>query len=179
MNEEKICFIICTNDAFQMRECRLYIENLELPEGFELEIQEIRNAPSMAEGYNRGMHQSDARYKIYLHQDVLIVYKRFLFEIINIFQKQPQTGMLGMVGNTKITKEITPWADGAVRIGGVSADIIEKTVNTNFGKAKQPAQNVIFIDGLLMATQYDIEWREDLFQGWDMYDLSQIGRAHV
>ena len=153
-----------------MRECRLYIENLELPEGFELEIQEIRNARSMAEGYNRGMHQSDARYKIYLHQDVLIVYKRFLFEIINIFQKQPQTGMLGMVGNTKITKEIAPWADGAVRIGGVSADIIEKTVNANFGKAKQPAQNVIFIDGLLMATQYDIEWREDLFQGWDMYD---------
>lgn len=173
MNEEKICFIICTNDAFLMRECRLYIENLELPEGFELEIQEIRNARSMAEGYNRGMHQSDARYKIYLHQDVLIVYKRFLFEIINIFQKQPQTGMLGMVGNTKITKEIAPWEDGAVRIGGVSADIIEKTVNANFGKAKQPAQNVIFIDGLLMATQYDIEWREDLFQGWDMYDLSQ------
>ena len=57
MNEEKICFIICTNDAFLMRECRLYIENLELPEGFELEIQEIRNARSMAEGYNRGMHR--------------------------------------------------------------------------------------------------------------------------
>ena len=107
MNEEKICFIICTNDAFLMRECRLYIENLELPEGFELEIQEIRNARSMAEGYNRGMHQSDARYKIYLHQDVLIVYKRFLFEIINIFQKQPQTGMLGILDSRKRDEDTT------------------------------------------------------------------------
>ena len=27
------------------------------------------------------------------------------------------------------------------------------------------------VDGLLMATQYDIPWREDLFDGWDFYDL--------
>ena len=24
-----------------------------------------------------------------------------------------------------------------------------------------------------MATQYDLPWREDLFQGWDFYDASQ------
>lgn len=29
------------------------------------------------------------------------------------------------------------------------------------------------IDGLLMATQYDIPWREDLFDKWDFYDVSQ------
>lgn len=29
------------------------------------------------------------------------------------------------------------------------------------------------IDGMLMATQYVIPWREDLFDGWDFYDLSQ------
>lgn len=29
------------------------------------------------------------------------------------------------------------------------------------------------IDGLLMATQYDIPWREDLFDGFDYYDVSQ------
>ena len=29
------------------------------------------------------------------------------------------------------------------------------------------------IDGLIMATQYDIPWREDLFQGWHFYDISQ------
>lgn len=29
------------------------------------------------------------------------------------------------------------------------------------------------VDGLLMATQYDVPWREDLFDGWDFYDLSQ------
>jgi hypothetical protein len=29
------------------------------------------------------------------------------------------------------------------------------------------------VDGLLMATQADIPWRDDLFKGWDFYDVSQ------
>ncbi len=29
------------------------------------------------------------------------------------------------------------------------------------------------VDGFLMATQYDIPWREDVFNGWDYYDASQ------
>ena len=29
------------------------------------------------------------------------------------------------------------------------------------------------MDGLLIATQYDIPWREDLFKKWDFYDVSQ------
>ena len=28
-------------------------------------------------------------------------------------------------------------------------------------------------DGLIMVTQYDLPWREDLFQGWHFYDVSQ------
>ena len=29
------------------------------------------------------------------------------------------------------------------------------------------------VDGFIMATQYDLPWREDLFDGWDYYDISQ------
>ena len=28
------------------------------------------------------------------------------------------------------------------------------------------------IDGLLMMTQYDVPWREDIFDKWDFYDAS-------
>lgn len=37
----------------------------------------------------------------------------------------------------------------------------------------QPFLSVQAIDGLFMATQYDIPWREDLFQGFHFYDVSQ------
>ena len=35
------------------------------------------------------------------------------------------------------------------------------------------AIDVEAVDGLFIATQYDIEWREDLFTGWHLYDSSQ------
>ena len=37
----------------------------------------------------------------------------------------------------------------------------------------RPYIDVEAIDGLIMITQYDIPWREDLFQKWDFYDVSQ------
>ena len=29
------------------------------------------------------------------------------------------------------------------------------------------------IDGIFMATQYDVSWRSDLFKEWHFYDISQ------
>ena len=34
-------------------------------------------------------------------------------------------------------------------------------------------ETVEAVDGLLMMTQYDVNWRQDLFHGWDFYDVSQ------
>ena len=34
-------------------------------------------------------------------------------------------------------------------------------------------EKVRAIDGFIMVTQYDLVWREDLFQGWHFYDVSQ------
>lgn len=173
MNQNKICFIICTNNKFLIRECRLYIDQLNIPPGYEVETIEIWDAKGMAEGYNRGMAQSDAKYKIYLHQDVLIINHNFLEDILLLFRSNPNLGMLGMVGNSMLSKEVTPWGTGAKRIGDLYADVINNSVRSYFGTADRDYQNVIVIDGLLMATQYDLTWRADLFQGWDMYDLSQ------
>ena len=33
-------------------------------------------------------------------------------------------------------------------------------------------QEVEACDGLFLATQYDVPWREDLFTGWHLYDTS-------
>ena len=39
-------------------------------------------------------------------------------------------------------------------------------------KEQQPVE-VEALDGLLLATSRDVRWREDLFDGWDFYDVSQ------
>lgn len=83
-NPNKICFIICVNNDFWFRECVRYIEWLDVPEGMEIEILEIREAASMTAGYNEGMNSTDAKYKVYMHQDAFII-NRFLFMISCLF----------------------------------------------------------------------------------------------
>ena len=56
VNENKICFLICVNDNLFFEECVRYIQWLEVPDGVDVEILEIREAGSMASGYNEGMN---------------------------------------------------------------------------------------------------------------------------
>ena len=86
MNDKKICFIMCVNDKLYEEECIRYIQKLNVPEGYEVEQLSIWDAPSMAAGYNEGMRQSDAKYKVYMHQDVFIRDSRFLEKTLRIFK---------------------------------------------------------------------------------------------
>ncbi len=43
----------------------------------------------------------------------------------------------------------------------------------DYGSPQGGHLKVVMVDGLLMATQTDIPWREDLFRGWHFYDASQ------
>lgn len=174
MDSRKISFIICCNEPLYLKECELYINRLHVPDGYAIDIHAITGAASMAEGYNRGMEESDAKYKVYLHQDVFIIHKDFLKETLSYFEDHPEIGMLGMVGTKRLPPNgcmwTTPMRTGAVRC------CIFRTDDEYFDipiPASRPLSRVQAIDGLLMMTQYDIRWREDLFTGWDFYDVSQ------
>ena len=45
-------------------------------------------------------------------------------------------------------------------------------------KQNKPYTEVEAVDGLFIATQYDVKWREDIFDGWDFYDISQSEEFH-
>lgn len=171
-NEKKFCFIICTNDELQMRECELYLSLLKVPEGYECEFITISDAKSMTSGYNEGMNASDARYKIYMHQDTFIVDPLFLERLLRIFKKDKKTGMVGIVGAERLSKDGVMWHEE--RCGNfyrldshISAGV------DGFVHLKKGNREVEVIDGFLMATQYDLPWREDILNGWDFYDVSQ------
>ena len=170
MNEKKICFILCTNSELYEKECISYIERLNVPEGYELEICPVKRASSITSGYNQAMKGSDAKYKVYLHQDVFIVYADFIKEMLQLFQNK-EIGMIGMVGNLEIEKNAVMWY--GKRVGMIHSNSVYFADSYLFGKVKGKYQAVSAIDGLLMATQYDILWREDIFKGWDFYDISQ------
>lgn len=173
MNEHKFCFIICANKERFLEECLWYIDQLSVPEGYECECRVAQNAKSMTSGYNRVMAESDAKYKIYLHQDVFILNRNLLQDLLNIFQ-DPVIGMVGAVG----MRDFLAGAEYTLNwdVGGA-----EVSVGTNSryliigdkGEGTGGLAEVVCIDGILMATQYDLPWEEEAFDGWDFYDISQ------
>lgn len=172
MNDKMFCFIICSNDTLYTQECLYYINQLNVPEGYHLDVLTIEDARSMTAGYNEGMHYSDAKYKVYLHQDVFIINRDFIQDCLNLFRQDEKIGMIGNVGAKKLHESGVMWR--GIRCGKIySTNIFESTLNSFDEEVEKNYEEVEVIDGLLMVTQYDIEWREDLFDKWDFYDCSQ------
>lgn len=176
MNEKKFCFIICTNSMMYLEECVGYIDKLIVPQGFEVQILEIKEAVSMTGGYNEGMKATDAKYKIYMHQDVFILYPYFLFAILDIFGNDHSIGMIGMVGAEKMSADGVMWH--SCEVGNEYYEQKDKEqeespyVSYRYN-LRDGFWTTEVIDGLMMITSVDVTWREDLFDGWDFYDTSQ------
>lgn len=174
MNEKEICFILCTNDPRYAEECMYYIRHLIVPEGYEIDILTVEDAKSMTAGYNEAMQYSQAKYKVYLHHDTFIVNPNFIRDMLAVFRLDERIGMFGMIGAPKMPENGTMW--DAERVGMIYEGHIFETallMNQQASAIDDAYWEVEAIDGLLMVTQYDIPWREDLFTGWDFYDASQ------
>lgn len=170
MDENKVCFIICVNNQLFFEECARYIQRLVIPEGMSVELLEISGAKSMASGYNEGMNSSNAKYKIYMHQDAFILNKYLIRDIVFMFKRDISIGMVGLEGVRNMPGEGIMWLGERVP-GHYEVEKDWEEYYDDIEKAEW--EEVEAIDGVLMATQYDIPWREDVFDGWDFYDASQ------
>lgn len=172
MNENKICFITCVNNKDEYDRCIYSIKQLNVPQGFDVEFISITDATSMTMGYNKAMNQTDAKYKVYLHQDVFIINKDFIYNFLEIFNEDKNIGIIGFAGSKFIPTNAIWWESnenyGKVydSCTGIMRELVFNEVNNNF-------EEVQCIDGFMMITQYDIEWQEDVFDGWHFYDISQ------
>lgn len=170
MNQKQISFIMCVNDEQEFHEACYYIHRLHIPDGYHIDVIPVRNASSMTAGYNTAMNISAAKYKVYLHQDTFILDQNFIFNILKIFLSNDTIGMIGCIGRDHAPlniHDIANWNTGAIYH---NLNIPNKL---DFVSACTSFAEVEVLDGLLLATQYDIPWRDDLFDGWDCYDMSQ------
>lgn len=168
MNTERIAFIICVNDEKSYEECVFYINRLWVPDGYEVEIFAIREAESIYRAYNYAMQQSDAKYKIYMHQDVLLIKQNILLQLVDMFKKNQKIGMIGLLGGTNLPENRRFYRSWDA--GNVLGCNDKKAFWNALG---EDATRVWAVDGMFMMTQYDIPWREDVLDGWDFYDFSQ------
>ncbi len=170
-NDKKVCFIICTNNEQYLSECLLYLNMLEVPEDYEIDVLTIEGAKSMAAGYNEAMNSSDAKYKVYIHQDTFICDRHFITKLLNVFSQDEKIGIVGTIGSKNLPKDGVMWH--GKRVGNFyRLDEIKKRRTVNIEKVVNGYEEVEVVDGLLIATSVDIPWREDILTGWDFYDVS-------
>ena len=175
--ENEIVFVICTNDDDYLDECRYYIEKLRMPEGVSVSVVPIRNPQSMTSGYNDALKQAKAKYKIFLHQDVFIVNRDFINEIISCFNKDDNIGIIGIAGTRKLINA-QAWSSldvgGCYSIGtfsGLGLVGVKPDISDPVGEYEEAD----YVDGMLMATSCDIDWDERI-DAFHFYDLSQCIR---
>ena len=173
MDEKKIAIILCVNNDTYFEECLYYLNKLTIPEGYQVDLYDVRDAASIYEGYNEGMNASDAKYKLYIHQDVFILDPDALINSINFFKEHPKCGLLGVVGGS--TKPSDRFFYLSWDRGNVIFTTGEEYKHSDHSKA---AEEVYAVDGMFMMTQYDLPWRSDILDGWDMYDFSQSIEFH-
>lgn len=172
MNINRICFITCVNDESLYEKSLYNINKLHRPIHFEFEFIGIRNAKSMAQGYNEAMNMSQAKYKVYLHQDVLIINPSFVIELLKAFEGDENLGLIGLIGSKRLP-ESGIWWESEEKVGKLIDSHTGCLQLLDFQSSEIPIEYVKVVDGLLIATQYDLCWREDIFTGWHFYDLSQ------
>ncbi len=169
--ENKMAFITCVNNDEVYKECLFYLGQLVVPEGMEIEFIPVYHAESMTSGYNQAMKSSDAKYKVYLHQDMFLLNRNFIRDCLACFESGKEIGMLGIWGGNQHLPDgafLKRWNVGRTYACNASYAF---ELKGNFDR--EPYCEVLAVDGMLMVTQTDIWWREDIFTGFDFYDISQ------
>ena len=170
MNHKKVAFIICTNNKLYYEECVFYLSKLIVPEDMVVDIIAIENAEYLTKAYNDAMKRTDAKYKVYLHQDTFIINQNFIEDVLRLFNN-PEIGMIGLAGIEDLKRFFINgfcWSKGEAYVNAVT-----KAYRIFFGDIEDDHAYVQAIDGMIMITQYDYPWREDRYKGWDYYDISQ------
>jgi hypothetical protein len=164
-----ITFIYYVNHENECEQSSRCLDLLNLPSGYTLTKQFLKGNFSIAQGYNFAMRNSTAKYKIYLHKKTNIINRDFIPEILSLFKNHPELGMLGILG----AKRLPPsgnWRDSTQRFGKVL--FLGKPVVYG-DEIVNEYEPVRAIDGMIMITQYDLPWREDLFTNEYFYDSAQ------
>ncbi len=160
MDDKKICFIACVdnykNDYLSEKIC-----NLHVPEGYTVEYFGVTEATSMCSGYNEAASISDAKFKIYIRQDIEFCNYNLIDDLLNIFNSSSKIGIVGTVGVDRMP------VDMVVEHGIMYGPDSDKTILVD-----NKFMEVLAVTGNFVATQVDLLWDEKNIDDWYFYALS-------
>lgn len=151
-----IAFVTCVNDEAAYAECRHYLKSLSLPAGWSAQLIPVRGAASMAAGYEQGRRLArQAAIIVYLHQDVLVVNKKLVENLLSLFACSDRIGLVGVIGCRRLP-ETGIWWDGRRLTGQVLHACEPESIS--LASHHEPSggklcQGVEAVDGLFLAAR--------------------------
>lgn len=164
----KIVFLTRVNNERQYEECVLYINSLEIPYGFQVETFGIRNAETFVDAYDEGCKLTDAKYKVYIHENTLIINKSFIKNIVDIFQHNESVGLIGITGMKKFMLS----CEAVEQVGQVYDNHSGTMELVKYNNIIEEYEIVEAIDDFLMASQTDISWNDKIDKDDNFYNVS-------
>ena len=158
MNDKKIAVIAqCGEDGASA--IRPYLDALDVPHGYEVELIEIYAEENTASVYQEAMRQSDAKYKVYLAPGSILIRLSFFADMLRLFEKDPSIGVIGLIGTPQLS------TTGELAMSPHIMGNVLYTDDTAFHGEPIEGEivDVMAVSGYLIATQYDVPWRSDLF----------------
>lgn len=161
MNNKKICFIVDSKDTKYSSESIHYISNLFLPKGYEIDVLLLENSNNIATEYNNIIKYNDSKYKIYLQKDVFIINKNFILDILTIFNSDEGIGIIGVNGS-EVIKSTLNLDDNNIRYGKLYKREDGYINLVDYKEITDDYKEVSLIDRCIVATQIDVEFKEDI-----------------
>ena len=163
LDENKILFVVQKQSEDNYKACMQSIQDLEIPEGKETKTctwSLTKTDASYSQLYNAVISKNNAKYKIYLPDTTCFVNEKALFDILKIMESDYEIGMLGICG-AKSLPVSGIWQEAEQKIGSLytlQADGNVSEIKYDLPKAEY--EEVQSISTVLVATQYDLPWRD-------------------
>ncbi len=155
--EKKIAVLLHKSREGRYEICMESLRNMNWPDGYEAELFVITQDRPYAVQVNEIMTAADAKYKIYINDDLCLVHPQMIEEMLNLFQDD-SIGMIGILGSTSLPVSgsvmDSPYKSGAVYIPS------EKDLSELRFHETSEAADVRFLLPSLFATQRDVPWDE-------------------
>lgn len=171
LDENKICFITAVRDRAKYQESMAYWQRLKVPDGMTVQYITISDWPSIGQAYQMAMGKSDAKYKIYIHDNIWLTRPDFLEVLIQEFREHPEYGIASVAGSINLPEGCYWWEkDAKGCICDNHQGEMKQYVFRQEGDGIIPA--LMLHDGIMM-TQYDISWQTEFYDKGHLYAASQ------
>lgn len=147
------------------------------------ELIRIKNAPSLAHGYNQGIERSTGEFLIFSHDDIEILTPDFCARLLAHLES---FDLVGVAGTSRLLdgrwiSAGQPWIHGQVMERSPTDDGL---VLTLFGPPEQRARgNIQALDGVFLAARRraaeSLRFDEEMFDGFHLYDIDFSYRTHL